>query len=405
MPKSTSGYRTIAYRLLPETAVKGRRLASVAGACRYVWNVLLDDQEALYHAARMCGAKPPSPTFFTLGKAFTDLRRVTPWLAELPFAPIRYTLKYQAEAWQRFFAGKGGHPRFKARRGEDSVTLPENVRIADGRLWFPKVGWLTLRRRGGNPYPDGLAKQATIRRSCGKWYCTVVYAIEINTRADDGLALGVDMNVGQIAVSTGAMLHRPDIERLEARRRRYQRLVARRKKGSNRQLRAKRRVARVARQIALCRRNWHDQASRIVANSAGHVVLEDLKLRNMTRSAKGTPEEPGTNVRAKAGLNRVLLGTGLADIARRIEEKALSVERVNPAYTSQTCSVCGVTAAESRRTQSLFRCIACGAERNADVNAAINILASGTGAAGRRGALTLVTPATRQMDISTPYGS
>ena len=90
-------YRTITYRLLPETSAKGRKLASIAGACRYVWNTLLDDQDALYHAARMCGAKPPLPTFYTLGKAFTDLRAVTPWLKEMPFAPVRYTLKHQQD--------------------------------------------------------------------------------------------------------------------------------------------------------------------------------------------------------------------------------------------------------------------------------------------------------------------
>ena len=391
-------HRNITYRLLPLTAAKGRNLARAAGACRYVWNTLLDDQQALYDCARMCGAQPPSPTFFTLGKAFTELRRTTPWLAEVPFAPVRYCLKYQAEAWQRFFRGTGGRPRFKARRNGDSITIPGSIRIENGCLWFPKIGWLGLRRRGGNPYPDGIPKQAVVKRVNGRWQCTVCYAVDLERRADDGLALGVDANVGQVALSSGHILRMPDLSRLEARRRRYQRMVARRQRGSGRYRRAQAHVARVSRRIATCRRNWHDHASRVIADSAGHVVLEDLRLRNMTRSARGTCAAPGTNVRAKAGLNRAMLGTGLGHLARRIEEKALGTERAPAAYSSQTCSVCGTVAAASRLSQARFRCIGCGAEANADVNAARNILASGTGAAGRRGALTLVTPATRQMD-------
>ena len=400
-----TGHRNITYRLLPGNRGRARKLASAAGACRYVWNQLLDDQQALYESARMCGGKPPLPTFFTLGKAFTDLRAVTPRLKDLPFAPIRYCLKHQADARKRLFQGKGGHPRFKARRGDDSITIPDSVRIEQGRLRFPKIGWMTLRRRGGNPYPNGIPKQATVKRVCGKWVCVVCYEVVIETRPDDGLVIGVDGNVGQVALSTGHMLRQPDTSRLEAKRRRYQRMVSRRQKGSNRRCQAKRKLAKVSRKIAMCRRNWHDHTSRAIANSAGLVVIEDLRLKNMTRPAKGTVEAPGSNVRAKAGLNRSMLGTGLGNLGRRIEQKALAVERCNPAYTSQTCSKYGVVSAESRRSQAVFVCVGCGSEKNADVNAAINIMASGTGASGRREALTLVTSMTRQMDTETPCGS
>ena len=349
----------------------------------------------------MYGAKPLLPTFFTLGKALTDLPNATRWLKDLPFTPVRYCLKHQADAWKRFFQGKGGHPRFKARRGDDSITIPDNVRIKHGRLRFPKIGWMSIRRRGGNPYPDGVPKQATVKRVCGKWYCVVCYEVEIETRPDDGLVIGVDGNVGQVARSSGHILRQPDTARLEARRRRYQRMVSRRQKGSNRRDRARRRLAKVSREIAMCRRNWHDHVSRTIADSAGLVVVEDLRLKNMTKSAKGTAEAPGKHVHAKAGLNRSMLGTGLGDLGRRIEHKALAVERCNPAYTSQTCSDCGVVSAESRRSQAAFVCVGCGSEKNADVNAAINIMASGTGASGRRGALTLVSPMTRQMDMDS----
>ena len=120
----------------------------------------------------------------------------------MPFAPVRYALKYQADAWQQFFKGQGGRPRFK-RRGDDAVTIPDNVRIRDGRLYFPRLSWMTLRRRGGNPYPDGVPKSVAIKRVCGKWYAVVCYEVAVPGRNDDGEVVGVDMNVRQVTASDG----------------------------------------------------------------------------------------------------------------------------------------------------------------------------------------------------------
>ncbi|GEM_PF-3346207 len=103
-----------------------------------------DRQQQLADKARLDGAPPPAPTFFAPGREFTRLRRDWPWLREMPFHPVRYTLRYQANVWQRFLEGKAGHPRFR-RRGTDSVTIPQDVRIRDDRLHFPRLGWLTAR--------------------------------------------------------------------------------------------------------------------------------------------------------------------------------------------------------------------------------------------------------------------
>ena len=143
-------YRNVTFRLLPGTRTRARKLAALAGACRFVWNEMLDQQDQLHAAALLCGAKAPAPTFFTLGKAFTQLRAVTPWLQDMPFAPVRYALKYQADAWAAFFRGQAGRPRFK-RRGNDSVTIPDDIRIRDGMLHIPRIGKMMLRRRGGTP--------------------------------------------------------------------------------------------------------------------------------------------------------------------------------------------------------------------------------------------------------------
>lgn len=346
------------------------------------------------------------PTFFTLGKDFTRLRKHTPWLQELPFAVVRYTLKYQADAWTAFFKGQRGRPKFKGKRGDDSFTIPSNVTIRRNRLYIPKLGWYVLRRRGANPYEDAEPKRATVKQVQRKWYCTVSYQVDLPERTDDGTVIGVDRNVSQIATSDGETIHLPDTKRLEARRRRYQRRMARQRKGSNRRNRTKRLIAKTCRKIAQGKRDWCHQTSRTLANNASTVVLEDLKTSQMTRSAKGTVDEPGRNVRQKAGLNRGILASGWGQLEQMLTYKAFKVEKVNPMYTSQTCSACGYINKKNRPSQAEFTCQACGHHDNADVNAALNILALGLGAAARGEAFSLETSVSREkMHREARYGS
>ena len=106
------------------------------------------------------------------------------------------------------------------------------------------------------------------------------------------------------------------------------------------------------------------------------IRVEDLRIRDMTRSARGTAGNPGRNVRAKAGLNREILRSGWGLLVRRLQEKAPGrLEKIKPAFTSQRCSACGHVDAKSRQSQTRFVCTACGFACNADVNAARNIAA------------------------------
>ena len=131
-------YRNVTFRLIPGTKARARKVSSVAGANRFTWNRSLAANRDAMTAYRNGEGEKPSVSAFSLFKWFTQLRQDTPWLQELPCAPVRYVLKYQADAWKRAFNG-GGFPKFKRRRGDDSFTIPDNVRIRDGRLWIPKI--------------------------------------------------------------------------------------------------------------------------------------------------------------------------------------------------------------------------------------------------------------------------
>ena len=396
-------YRNVTFRLYPGDEDTANRLLRIWDGCRFAWNEVKEAYEIQY--AYACGRPIDAPVFFNLGKAFRQLRDDVPWLQELPYNVVRYALKYQAEAWQGFLDGERGYPKWKNRYGDPSITIPDYVRIRDSRLAVPKVGWLRISRRGGNAYGDEKPVKAVIRRSGKRWYTIITYRLEDWVAPDNGRSIGVDCNVRQVADSGGEIHRAPDLARLEAKERRHRRALSWKKKGSRRRANARRKVTRAARRVKMARRDWQHQVSRRIVRKGSTVVVEALHTRGMTASAKGTVDEPGRNVRAKAGLNREILATGWGSLCSMLEYKAKKLVAVNPAYTSQTCSACGVADAGSRRSQAEFRCVACGHAQNADINAARNILASGTGATARRGAFTLVTPATREMDAREDHVS
>ena len=148
-------------------------------------------------------------------------------------------------------------------------------------------------------------------------------------------------------------------------------------------------LARAQERVSNARRdNLHKVADKLVA-SADIIALEKLAPRNMTRSAKGTIEQPGCNVRAKAGLNRAMLDAGFGLLQQMIVDKAESagktVVAVDARYSSQECSRCGHIAAESRRKRR-FQCVQCGFSVHADVNAALVIRRRAELRPGGRGA-------------------
>ncbi|MBK1781255.1 transposase [Advenella sp. WQ 585] len=164
--------------------------------------------------------------------------------------------------------------------------------------------------------------------------------------------------------------------RKEQRKKRYQRQMARQQKGSKRYQRTRLNVARIQRYRANCIKNMAHQVSHhLVADSTTMVVaLEDLSLKNMTASAKGTVDQPGKQVRQKAGLNRSILQSGWGQLRQYLLYKTFQRGKllvfVPPHNTSQECSRCGTIDKASRRHQSGFACTACGFTDNADRNAA-----------------------------------
>ena len=392
-------HRTLRYRLHPRTQAKARRLYELAGACRYVWNHFVGVLRDEYKAYGTCDSR-----WYALGPRFTNLRKQEKWLQEYSANIVRFSLKPIETAYKKFYAGKGGLPKFHGKHTHaPSIPLGSGMfKLQGDWLHIQKIGQVKL--SGNNPWPDGIARSGTLRHECGKWYAYITYEVQITALSSSIKAVGIDRNVGQVARSDGTIHYSPDTERLEARRCRYQKRMARQQRGnlkqgikpSSRYLKTQRRHARTHQKIVQARTDWCHQVSREIVDDYTLVYLEDLNTQSMTKSAKGTAENPGKHVRQKAGLNRGILNSGWGKLEQCLLYKS-NVMKVPPAYTSQACNQCGHTDKKNRKTQHQFECVACGHRDHADTNAARNILAFGNGASGRGGG-SMSWPVKRQMD-------
>lgn len=187
---------------------------------------------------------------------------------------------------------------------------------------------------------------------------------------DRGVAVAVALPAGEMTSPAG--LSGKESERLL----RAQRRLARARRGSNRRNKVKTLIAGLKAKDGDRRKDWVEKTSTDLARGFDVIRLENLNVKAMTRSARGTVEKPGRNVAQKTGLGRGILKSGWGLLVTRLEQKASGrVEKVKAAYTSQTCNACKHIASESRKSQARFVCVACGHRANADVNAARNIAA------------------------------
>ncbi|MEU4514562.1 transposase [Nonomuraea wenchangensis] len=304
---------------LPPAPAQEAALAEHCAHARHAWNLAVEQ-----HAHWKPGRKS-APGFAEQCRQLTEARAASPWLAAGSSIVQQQALKDFAQAITNFFGGTHRRPTWR-KRGQAEGFRIVAVKAGDvrrlsrntGEVKIPKVGW--VRFRWSRPVPDGAKSYRVTRDRAGHWHVAFAAVPPPIPAPGTGEAVGVDRGVAvSAALSTGELLN----------------------------------VPRPARH----RKNTPQAA----AAQAG-------------RTARGTIEAPGRNVRQKAGLNRGILAAGWGRLVRRLEHKAPSrVRKIDPRHTSQTCNACKHVAGKSRESQALFLCVACGHRDNADVNAAKNM--------------------------------
>jgi putative transposase len=302
------------------------------------------------------------------------------WSFSSQQATLRRLDKAMAAFYRRCKAGqKPGYPRFKALDRWDSVEWPSD---GDGCRWKPDMGRVYLQGIGhvkvnAHRGVEGRVKTIRLKRESRRWYvilsCDDVPAEPLPAT---GREIGLDVGVARFATTSDSEVianprfARESAEELAAARR----VLARKKRGSANRRRAKAKVAEIHRRIRNRRADFHHKTARALVNECDVIALEDLRIGNMTRSASGTLEQPGTNVAAKSSLNRSILDAGWGQfagiLAAKAEEAGRRIVLVDPRNTSKTCHQCGEKCL--RPWQALVICPVHGS-MDADVNAARNI--------------------------------
>jgi putative transposase len=276
-------------------------------------------------------------------------------------------------------------PAFRKKGQNDSFRYPDprQVKLEQGnnRIFLPKLGWLRYRN---SRKIEGELRNATVSMSGGKYFVSIQTRREIEQPVHPSTsAVGIDVGIARFAAFSDGSYIEPlnSFKKHQHRLKRYQRMMARKQKFSNNWKKAKAKITRIHIGIANARRDFLHKNSTMISKTHAVVVVEDLQVRAMSKSAKGTVEQPGKNVAVKSGLNRAILDQGWGAFRTMLSYKIGWLGGVLLAvaaqYTSQTCPHCGHVSPDNRKVQAVFRCVRCGYENNADVVGAINILERG----------------------------
>ena len=367
------------YRLLPSHAQE-EVLREHCAHARYIWNLAVE-QHSYWFPGRA-----RAPGFAEQCRQLTAARADHPWLAAGSQVVQQQALRDFSHAMIAFFdpGNPAGRPTWrKAGRNEgfrvvgrgkqwDVRRLSRKV----GQVWVPKVGW--VRFRWSRVIRPGVKSYRVTMDRAGRWHVAFAAIPKTIPAPGNGAGVGIDRGVAvSAALSTGELLQVPGLSARERNRmRRLERKLARTRRGSENRKRVRLSVAQLKARETDRRKDWAEKASTDIARRFDVIRVEDLRIARLTRSAKGTRQNPGQGVRAMAGLNRGILRSGWGLLVRRLEQKAPGrIEKINPAFTSQRCSACGQVDGRSRESQAVFLCTSCGYACNADVNAARNIAA------------------------------
>jgi putative transposase len=378
--------RNFKYRIYP-TKEQEKLLLRWESILRFLWN--------LCHEQRLMGlARPKDERVFINNyeqqKQMTELLVNYPWIADVQSNARQEILTDLEKAWCRCFKRLAKEPHWKRRGDPVHIYIPEGacpfVLNGDRRTGLLCFKWSKAYKKLGfikimlDRLIQGKVKGWDITRSQDEWYASARCEIEKEDRAPvNNKVIGIDRGVNLlIADSDSRTINNPHLlSELQQKITRAQRVVDRKEKGSANQKKARKKVVKLQRLVARRREVLLNTESLYYAKNYGTVVLEKLKIENMTASAKGTIEEPGKNIKQKSGLNKAILDAGWGKfgsfVKYKLEERNGTLKEVNPSFTSQTCPNCGHISKDNRKTQAMFKCVKCGYEGNADIVAAINI--------------------------------
>ena len=393
-PHNERGRYAIRYRAYPTSAQRSTA-RHIAGCCRLVKNLAKDQRDLAW---RLCRRSLSYSEQSASLKELRDDPKVASFLKEAPAQVLQQAILDLDNAYRHFFAGEAGYPTWARKSAGASFRDPQNVglrRISQrwGEVKIQGVGRVRIRLHRP-PVGSRICSATYVEEPDGKVFVSVLFEKRKRSPSRPKVAsaasvVGVDRGVAvAVATSEGDLVDRKmwtdgELRRLRAlEQRREQQRRSRepgRRRKSKSQEKTEHEIAALHARARRRRQDFTEQESNDLSKNHLLVVFENLAVKAMTASARGTVEQPGTNVRQKAGFNRAILDKGWGMLQTKTERKVLrhghrTIEVPAP-YTSVSCPVptCGVVDPSSRATRSMFVCVSCGFQGHADTTASINI--------------------------------
>ena len=368
------------FQLMP-TGEQQRKMLRFSGCCRVVYNKALVLQKENFEAGNKFMTYVSMASHLPVWKR--DLK--FSWLKEAPSQALQHALKDLEKAYRNFFAKRTDFPSFKRRGSGSGFRYPDpkqfQLEQENSRIFLPKLGWL---RYHNSRCVLGDLRNVTVSQSGGKWFVSIQTQRDvIATPPEATSAIGIDVGIARFATMSDTQSIAPlnSFKKHQQRLARYQLRMSRKVKFSCNWKKAKAKVQKIHTDIAHARKDFLHKTTTAISKNHALVCIEDLQVRNMSKSSKGNSEQHGKRIRQKAGLNRAILDQGWGEFRRQLEYKMLwsggILLAVPPHNTSRTCPCCHHISKENRLTQAEFLCVSCGYENNADVVGAINILERG----------------------------
>lgn len=412
--KERKGYK---FRLIVPNSDTERQLTKIVGGSRFVWNKALalvkqddEDYRTMVQMSKMNGGDAEGiSTFFKFNPYNQLSAMLTQWkqqpetafLKESYSKSLQITLEElgQAVAEAKSKSNPKRYPVFKKRGLKDSFSWNGTVKhdIENNRIFVPKIGYIRYHK---SREVLGTVKNVTISKQSGNWYVSLQTErtlSQVNPElVNANQAIGIDVGIAKAVSASDAISFEYQGKQItsnqldsvnplrehQAKLAKLQKDLARKTKFSRNWNKQKAKITKLHSKIANIRNDFVHKVTTAISKSYAYVTVEALKVKNMSKSAKGTADKHGKMVKQKAGLNKSILDQGWGMFRQFLAYKlkynyGTELIEVNPQYTSQRCSGCGHTHADNRKNQASFKCVKCGLSMNADFNASLNIKAAG----------------------------
>ncbi len=369
--------RVLKIRIYPNTSQK-QKLLQHFGSARFVYNFMLHKKKEMYDFDKT------SVSAYELKKLLPQMKKTEDfeWLKEIDSMALQNAVLNMDKAYQNFFRRvktkeKSGFPKFKSRHFSKQSYQTQNAVKKDNKLYLPKIGLVKAKFHRDI---TGEIKTATVSMEAEQFFVSM--NIEDGSEqiygTNNGNSIGIDVGIKVFAyTSENEAIKHINLKKEISNVIKAQKVLSRRKRGSKNREKAKSKLAKKHLKLKNKRNDFLHKVSKKLSENQT-IAVEDLMIKNMSKKAKGSIENPNMRSSAKRGLNRSILQQSWGKFFELLDYKLRrnrgQLIKVDPKFTSQKCSRCRHVEKENRESQALFVCKSCGKTLNADYNASINII-------------------------------